>query len=141
MDASRGLRLLPVGAGAIPDEAEETSEAKAVFRHYTYCRVAILVLLKEHESHGAELVSRLAELGFARPAAAGLDLLLGDLEREGLVASTCASSRGGGPPARVYRCTSNGDYCLRATVPDLIKQRNALGVLLERFRPLAAGQR
>ncbi|MDQ6617701.1 MAG: helix-turn-helix transcriptional regulator [Actinomycetota bacterium] len=107
-----------------------------VLRHYTYYRPTILVLLKEHESHGYELVSRMTELGFDQRLASSIYKVLRDMEDEGLIASSWDVSGQGGPPRRVYELTDMGAEFLRDAVPMLVRQRHALDAMLGLYNRL-----
>ena len=103
-------------------------------RPSTYQRPAILILLRERESHGYELVHRLADLGFEPPVAASIYAVLRAMEADGLVRSSWDTSRRGGPPRRVYAATKEGEDYLRELAPLLNRYREALGVMLDRYR-------
>jgi poly-beta-hydroxybutyrate-responsive repressor len=117
------------------DPRPEGLGGRVEFRHYTYCRPAILILLKEHESHGYELVDRLAELGFdahdSRDSAS-IYRMLRAMDKEGLTTSTWDVSKVG-PPRRVYAITADGDRYLRGCKGSLVRQRHALDRLLDRY--------
>jgi poly-beta-hydroxybutyrate-responsive repressor len=98
-------------------------------------RPAILLLLKEQESHGYELVSRLGELGFEVSDIGGLYRTLRGMEEEGLVTSSWGTpSRG--PTRRVYSITADGEQQLAESALGLVSQRRAIGEVLERYRGL-----
>ena len=103
-------------------------------------RPAILLLLKEHESHGYELVSRLAQLGFDVPDFGGLYRTLRSMEDEGTVSSHWGTPARG-PARRVYAITAEGDRQLRESAPALVNQRLAIGDLLDRYRGLIHQER
>jgi DNA-binding PadR family transcriptional regulator len=113
--------------------------ANVEFRHYTYCRPAVLVLLSEYDSHGYELVERLDELGFASRDArdsATIYRLLRSMEKEGLTRSSWDVSKVG-PPRRVYAITPEGQRLLRDSKVALVRQRDALNALLARYEAVA----
>ncbi len=119
--------------------AEHDGDATGHFaRPYTYQRPAILILLLERESHGYELVQRLAGLGFEPPVAASIYAVLRAMEGEGLVSSSWDTSRRGGPPRRVYAATAEGEEYLRQLTPMLSRYREALGAMLDRYRASTA---
>jgi poly-beta-hydroxybutyrate-responsive repressor len=94
-----------------------------------------LALLKEYDSHGYELVERLAELGFdSRDSrdSASIYRMLRSMEKEGLTTSQWDVSKVG-PPRRVYAITSAGERYLRDCRSSLLRQRDALDALLHRF--------
>ncbi len=98
-------------------------------------RPAILLLLKEQESHGYELVSRLGELGFEVSDLGGLYRTLRTMEEEGLVASSWGTpSRG--PARRIYLITPEGEAHLHESAAGLVNQRKAIGEVLDRYRDM-----
>jgi PadR family transcriptional regulator, regulatory protein PadR len=103
-------------------------------------RPAILLLLKERESHGYELVSRLAELGFDVPDFGGLYRTLRSMEDEGVVSSHWGTPARG-PARRVYGITAEGEQQLKESAPALVNQRRAIGGLLDRYRGLVHQER
>lgn len=103
-------------------------------------RPAILLLLKERESHGYELVSRLSELGFDVPDFGGLYRTLRVMEDDGLVSSHWGTPARG-PARRVYAVTPEGERQLRESAPALVNQRRAIGGLLDRYRGLVHQER
>ncbi|MGH9164370.1 MAG: helix-turn-helix transcriptional regulator, partial [Acidimicrobiales bacterium] len=103
-------------------------------------RPAILLLLKERESHGYELVSRLGELGFDVPDFGGLYRSLRTMEDEGVVSSHWGTPARG-PARRVYAITPEGERQLRESAPALVQQRRAIGGLLDRYRGLVHQER
>lgn len=105
-----------------------------VTRSQTYQRPAILILLRERESHGYELVQRLGGLGFEVPVTASIYAVLRAMEADGLVTSSWDTSRRGGPPRRVYAATVEGEAFLGEAVPVLNRHRNALGAMLDSYR-------
>jgi len=123
----------PKSGGDRPGGAED-------FRARSLLRPAILLLLKERESHGYELVSRLSELGFDVPDFGGLYRALRAMEDEGLITSSWGTPERG-PARRVYSLTSDGDTYLRQSAPGLVHQRRTIGGLLERYRGLVHQER
>ena len=103
-------------------------------------RPAILLLLKEHESHGYELMSRLVELGFDVPDFGGLYRTLRVMEDEGLVSSSWGTPERG-PARRIYALTAEGEERLRDSAPGLVQQRRTIGGLLDRYRGLVHKER
>ena len=110
------------------------------FRARSLLRPAILLLLKERESHGYELVSRLSELGFDVPDFGGLYRALRAMEDEGLITSSWGTPERG-PARRVYALTAAGDVHLRQSAPGLLHQRRTIGGLLDRYRGLVHKER
>lgn len=123
------------------DRLEVKAARKGEFRRYTYHRPAILLLLREHESHGYELFGRLAELGFDSRDSASLYGVLRDMEKVGLIGSSWNMSQSGGPPRRIYATTALGDQYLRDSEALLVKQRDALNVMLDRYRAVSKRRR
>lgn len=109
-------------------------------RSRSLLRPAILLLLKERESHGYELVSRLTDLGFEVPDFGGLYRALRSMEDEGLVSSHWGTPARG-PARRVYGITPGGDQQLKDAAPALVNQRRAIGGLLDRYRGLVHEER
>jgi DNA-binding PadR family transcriptional regulator len=105
-----------------------------------YYRSAVLVLLTEREGYGDDLLDRLAELGFEARTASTLCQVLRDMEDEGLVSSDWQIDPGGGPPRQVRRLTAGGTASLRDLAPVMVRQRYALGVMLDRYRAQARRQ-
>lgn len=98
-------------------------------------RSAILLLLEEQESHGYELVGRLAELGCEVTSTTGsLYRCLRAMEEEGLVSSYWSIADGGGPARRVYAITKVGEEQLAQSIRSLLRLRRTLGEMLNRYR-------
>lgn len=123
-----------------PKSGGEAAGGAEDFRARSLLRPAILLLLKERESHGYELVSRLSELGFDVPDFGGLYRALRAMEDEGLISSSWGTPERG-PARRVYALTSEGDNHLRQSAPGLVHQRRTIGGLLERYRGLVHQER
>lgn len=117
-------------AGSAPDD----------LRRRSFLRPAILVLLKEQASHGYDLVSRLADMGFDVADFGGLYRLLRTMEEEGLLVSKWGEPERG-PARRVYELTALGEEYLRDSAPALVSQRRAIGDMLERYRTLVQSDR
>lgn len=109
-------------------------------RRRSFLRPAILVLLKEHGSHGYELVSRLGDMGFDVVDFGGLYRVLRVMEEEGLIVSSWGEPERG-PARRVYGLTEMGEQHLRDAAPALVSQRRAIGDMLERYRNLVQSER
>ncbi len=91
----------------------------AEIRSRSLLRPAILLLLREQEGHGYELMGRLAELGVEiPPTTGGLYRALRTMADEGLVAS-CWSTPVRGPARRVYAITGEGEQHLEHSMPAL----------------------
>ena len=107
-----------------------TLDEGATLRHSTYHRPTILVLLKQQESHGYELSTRMTELGFDHRSASSLYSVLRDMESEKLITSAWDVSAHGGPPRRTYALTAAGERYLVESLPVLARQYQALGAVL-----------
>lgn len=122
-----------------PPPANAPDNSSGDFRHNFYSRPAILVLLKEYDSHGYELVERIAEVGFdSRNSrdSASIYRMLRTMEKEGLITSSWDVSKTG-PPRRVYAITAPGERYLRNCKGLLVRQRDALAALLDRYETVA----
>ncbi len=97
-------------------------------------RPAILVLLREQESHGYELASRLAELGVEVPTNTGwLYRSLRAMAEEGLVTSYWSAPERG-PARRVYAITDAGEQHLEQSMPSMASLLRTLRDILNRYR-------
>jgi DNA-binding PadR family transcriptional regulator len=97
-------------------------------------RPAILLLLREQESHGYELMGRLAELGVeVPPTTGGLYRSLRTMAEEGLVSSYW-STPDRGPARRVYAITESGEAHLEASMPSLASLLRTVRGMLNRYR-------
>ena len=123
-----------------PRVSREGSGGAEEFRARSLLRPAILLLLKERDSHGYELVSRLSELGFDVPDFGGLYRALRAMEDEGLITSSWGTPERG-PARRVYALTPQGEVHLRQSAPGLVQQRRTIGGLLDRYRTLVHQER
>ncbi len=117
---------------ADPNEANRDTDAS---RLRSPLRSAVLVLLKEREDYGYELLSRLGQLGLIDTDPGGLYRTLRIMEREGLVQSEWNPSERG-PARRRYAITTDGDDALRSQLGALIDQRRLLGDVVGRYRQL-----
>jgi PadR family transcriptional regulator, regulatory protein PadR len=92
---------------------------------------ALLLLLRQHPSHGYDLVAGLTTVGFGDypvdPSTVYRALAV--LEREGAVVSTVEYAITLGPPRRVYTLTPLGEEYLRRWVEEL----RATDTVLHRF--------
>ena len=120
----------------------ESSELRDVGRDVDSSRLrsplrsALLVLLKEREDYGYELIGRLAELGLFDTDPGGLYRTLRTMENEGHVSSRWKPSDRG-PARRRYAITSDGEALLLAQLGALVDQRRVLGGVLGRYRTLS----
>ena len=103
-------------------------------RSRSVVRAAILLLLRDHESHGYELVGRLAELGVdVTPTRGGLYRSLRTMADEGLVTSYWSNAERG-PARRVYAITEKGEQDLEASMKMLASLARTVRVILKRYR-------
>ena len=103
-------------------------------RVHSLLRPAILLLLRERESHGYELVSRLAELGVEVPTNTGqVYRSLGTMAKEGRL-SSCWSTAERGPARRVYAITEVGEQHLEQSISCLEALLRTLREMLNRYR-------
>lgn len=97
-------------------------------------RLAILLLLREQEGHGYELMGRLAELGLeVPPTTGGLYRALRTMADEGLIASYW-SAPDRGPARRVYVVTDQGEQHLEQSMPALARLLRTVRGMLNRYR-------
>src|ERR1700738_3562453 len=75
------INIYPEGGATVGNDSVASSERRhgLALRNYTYYRPTILALLKERESHGYELASRITELGFDQRLASSIYKVLRDL--------------------------------------------------------------
>lgn len=99
-------------------------------------QAAILVLLKEQDGHGYELVARLVELGVAVPDTGAVYRMLRTMEEEHLVESRWETTAPG-PARRVYAISPAGDAHLAGLACTLTDQCRALSTVLDRYRRLS----
>lgn len=103
-------------------------------RSRSLLRPAILLLLREQESHGYELMSRLAELGVeVPPTTGGLYRSLRTMADEGLVTSYWSTPERG-PARRVYAISETGEQHLEASMPALSSLLRTVRGMLNRYR-------
>lgn len=97
-------------------------------------RPAILLLLRDQESHGYELMGRLAELGVeVPPTTGGLYRSLRTMADEGLVNSYW-STPDRGPARRVYAITPLGEQHLEQSMSAVSSLLRTVRGMLNRYR-------
>jgi PadR family transcriptional regulator PadR len=112
--------------------AHSGSEPEEV-RSRSLLRPAIL-LLRDQESHGYELMGRLAELGVeVPPTTGGLYRSLRTMAHEGLLSSYW-STPDRGPARRVYAVTEQGEQHLEQSMPALTSLLRTVRGVLDRYR-------
>ena len=105
-DEGGGRRQDSGARGAKPREVEA--------RPRNWAQPVILVLLREWNSYGYEMMERMAEFGFEVTNPGTLYRTLRHMEKNGAVKSAWDTSEGGkgGPPRRVYSITDAGEAYL-----------------------------
>ena len=103
-------------------------------RYRSLLRPALLLLLREKEGHGYELMGRVGELGGEIPPTAGaLYRLLRTMEGEGLITSYWGTPERG-PARRVYAITEVGEQYLDQSIPALAGVGRTVRGMLNRYR-------
>ena len=86
-----------------------------------------LAVLREHSTHGYELLERLARFGFEALNPGTLYRTLRKMEKDGLCKSTWdTSNNGSGPTCRVYSVTPAGEAHLESWVEGLKKYQEVM---------------
>jgi PadR family transcriptional regulator PadR len=115
-DEGGGRRQDSGSRGAKPREVE--------VRPRNWAQPVILVLLREWNSYGYEMMERMAEFGFEAMNPGTLYRTLRHMEKNGAVKSAWETSKGG-PARRVYSITDVGEAYLDFWVKSLEQyQRN-----------------
>lgn len=103
-------------------------------RSRSLLRAAVLLLLRDQESHGYELMSRLSELGVdVPPTTGGLYRSLRGMAEEGLVISYWSTPERG-PARRVYAITERGEEYLEGSMAALVNLAHTVRGMLNRHR-------
>ncbi len=97
-----------------------------------FLRPCLLLLLREREAHGYELLELLDVFGFDHSDPGALYRALRRLESEGLVRSSWRSSEFG-PPKRVYGLTDAGLEELDRRAADLAEGERRIDAFLDRY--------
>jgi len=106
-----------------------------------FLRQCLLLLLREHEAHGYELLELIDAFGFDHSDPGALYRVLRRLESEGLVRSSWKPSEAG-PPKRVYGLTEAGLGELDRRAAELAEGERRIDAFLDRYlraRRLPAG--
>ena len=120
-------------AAPVSPAAADGSEPEEM-RSRNLLRPAVLLLLREKESHGYELMGRLAELGVeVPPTTGGLYRSLRTMADEGLVTAYWSTPERG-PARRVYSITESGEQQLEASMPALASLLRTVRGMLNRYR-------
>lgn len=102
-------------------------------------RPAILLLLRARESHGYELMARLAQMGVeVTPTTGGLYRSLRTMAAEELLSSYWSTPERG-PARRVYAITEAGEEHLAHSVPALASFHRTVGGMLRRYQGKGGG--
>ncbi|HEV2070724.1 MAG TPA: PadR family transcriptional regulator [Acidimicrobiales bacterium] len=110
-----------------------TSPDPEDIRYRSLLRPALLLVLREKEGHGYELIGRLAELGVEVPPTTGaLYRSLRTMEGEGLVTSYWSTPERG-PARRVYAVTEAGQQHLDESMPALAGLVRTVRGMLNRY--------
>jgi poly-beta-hydroxybutyrate-responsive repressor len=102
-------------------------------RSRSLVRPAVLLLLRDHESHGYELIGRLVELGVKTPNRGALYRLLRTMADEGLITWYWSTPKHG-PARRVYALTEQGEQHLEASMAMLASLARTVRGMLNRYR-------
>jgi PadR family transcriptional regulator, regulatory protein PadR len=97
-----------------------------------FLRPCLLLLLREQEAHGYELLERIDVFGFDHSDPGALYRALRRLESEGLVRSNWRPSDTG-PPKRVYGLTDAGLEELDRRATDLAEGERRIDAFLDRY--------
>lgn len=106
----------------------------------TFLRSSLLLLLREHQAHGYELLERLGAFGFQGSDPGGLYRALRKLEDAELVRSAWERSAAG-PHRRIYQLTRAGLEQLHREARALAKAQGSLGTFLARYEEFVALRR
>lgn len=102
-----------------------------------FLRPCVLLLLRESDAHGYDLLERLAALGFEKQDPGGLYRTLRNLEDEGFVHSAWEPSDQG-PDRRIYEITRAGGEHLHELAKSLSATSSLLGDFLSRYSEFVA---
>lgn len=97
-----------------------------------FLRPCLLLLLREQEAHGYELLELIDVFGFDQSDPGALYRALRRLESEGLVQSSWRRSDTG-PPKRVYALTDSGLAELDRRATDLAEGERRIDAFLDRY--------
>jgi PadR family transcriptional regulator PadR len=91
--------------------------------------LCLLAVMNEGPAYGYEMTKRLRERGLESVGEGSIYPLLGRLERDGLVETYRAASKGG-PPRKYYRPSSAGRVALAVGVSEWRAARDAIDAVL-----------
>lgn len=106
-----------------------------------YRRPTILVLLRERQTTGDDLVLQMGEMGFEARATTGIFHVLRAMEREGLISSSPGPGWQPHRPdrrSRIYAVTKSGEEYLLRIAPTMSRHREALDAMLTRYQASSA---
>jgi len=94
----------------------------------------VLLILKEKDSYGYELIEKISEFRFhdSPPDVGAIYKNLRNMEREGLVKSKW-DTKGSGPAKRIYRITPQGEEILHGWAITLQKRKESLQQFLDLY--------
>lgn len=97
-------------------------------------RPFVLLVLKEKDSYGYELIEKISEFRFhdSPPDVGAIYKNLRNMEREGLVKSKW-DTKGSGPAKRIYRITPQGEEILHGWAITLQKRKESLEQFLDLY--------
>jgi PadR family transcriptional regulator, regulatory protein PadR len=105
-----------------------------------FLRPCLLLLLREKQAHGYDLLERVQEMGFEGVDPGGLYRTLRRLEREGLVSSSWEPSESG-PQRRIYEITRTGMEELHARAKAIAAGQGRIEAFLSRYEEFVALRR
>ena len=97
-----------------------------------FLRPCLLLLLREGEAHGYQLLEQLGVFGFDQSDPGSLYRVLRKLESDGCVTSSWEPS-GTGPPKRVYGLSETGVAELDRRATDLAEGERRIDAFLDRY--------
>lgn len=97
-----------------------------------FLRPCLLLLLREGDAHGYQLLDQLETFGFDHSDPGSLSRGLRKLETDGFVASSWEPS-GTGPPKRVYGLSEEGIAELDRRATDLAEAERRIDAFLDRY--------
>jgi PadR family transcriptional regulator PadR len=99
--------------------------------------LCLLAVMNEGPAYGYEMTKRLRDRGLTMVGEGSIYPLLGRLERDGLVETYRAASKGG-PPRKYYRPSSAGRVALAVGVSEWRASRDAIDAVLAPVKVEAA---
>ena len=121
--ALRGKGICAIMSGMAPGSQRRTELLRGVLD------LCLLAVMDEGPAYGYEMTRRLRDRGLATVGEGSIYPLLGRLEREGLVETYRAASKGG-PPRKYYRPSSAGRVALALGVSEWRAARDEIEAVL-----------